>query len=244
MARPCAVVGIGQTRYKRARDELLTIAEEVCSNGATEEELQRQLDGLRWHRESPAHQTGRLMYYAASELLARRIGEKDRDGAAHAAVQAILLGVFVAVPVGVVAVMFGRELLQFMGASPAVLANASFTRTMLGASGVILLLFLINAVFRGAGVEDSLGLGGRGQRGARLRPAAGVGAQPSAGRLSRGQPRGVPRRAGEPRQELLREYAEAGVDRVMGLLQESAESDEPLATLAEDARAAGMTLPD
>jgi len=52
------------------------------------------------------------------------------------------------------------------------------------------------------------------------------------------------RRAGEPRQELLREYAEAGVDRVMGLLQESAESDEPLATLAEDARAAGMTLPD
>jgi len=52
------------------------------------------------------------------------------------------------------------------------------------------------------------------------------------------------RRTGESRQELLREYAEAGVDRVMGLLQESAGSDEPLATLAEDARAAGMALAD
>jgi F420-dependent oxidoreductase-like protein len=52
------------------------------------------------------------------------------------------------------------------------------------------------------------------------------------------------RRAGESRRELLREYAEAGVDRVMGLLQESARSDEPLAMLAQDARAAGMALAD
>src|SRR4029077_16685686 len=47
--------------------------------------------------------------------------------------------------------VFARPLLQFMGASSGVLANASFTRTMLGANGVILMLFLINAVFRGAG---------------------------------------------------------------------------------------------
>ena len=52
------------------------------------------------------------------------------------------------------------------------------------------------------------------------------------------------RRPGESRQELLREYAKAGVDRVMGLLQESAGSDEPLVTLAQDARAAGMALAD
>ena len=87
----------------------------------------------------------------ATAIVARRIGEKDRDGAARAAVQAILLGVFVAVPVGVFALIFARPLLQFMGASPGVLANVSFTRTMLGANGVILMLFLINAVFRGAG---------------------------------------------------------------------------------------------
>jgi F420-dependent oxidoreductase-like protein len=48
------------------------------------------------------------------------------------------------------------------------------------------------------------------------------------------------RHAGDARQTLLRDYADAGVDRVMGLLQESADSDEPLVALAEDVRAAGM----
>jgi len=52
------------------------------------------------------------------------------------------------------------------------------------------------------------------------------------------------RRPGEARQQLLREYAEGGVTRVMGLLQESADSDEPLAALAEDVRAAGLALED
>jgi len=52
------------------------------------------------------------------------------------------------------------------------------------------------------------------------------------------------RRPGESRQDLLREYADAGVDRVMGLLQDSVDSDEPLAGLADDAQAAGLVLVD
>jgi putative MATE family efflux protein len=87
----------------------------------------------------------------AMAIVARRIGEKDGDGAARAAVQAILLGVLVAVPVGVLGAVYAPALLRFMGAGPDIVANASFTTIMLGANGVIMLLFLINAVFRGAG---------------------------------------------------------------------------------------------
>jgi putative MATE family efflux protein len=87
----------------------------------------------------------------ATAIVARRIGERDPDGAARAAVQAILLGALIAVPVGMVGVAYAPALLRFMGAGPAVVANASFTTVMLGANGVIMMLFLINAVFRGAG---------------------------------------------------------------------------------------------
>jgi len=66
-------------------------------------------------------------------------------------VQAILLGVLVAVPVGAFGVAYAPALLRVMGASPPVVANAAFTTVMLGANGVIMMLFLINAVFRGAG---------------------------------------------------------------------------------------------
>jgi len=52
------------------------------------------------------------------------------------------------------------------------------------------------------------------------------------------------RRSGDRRRQLLREYADTGLNRVMGLLQESVDSDEPLAALAEDARAAGLMLAD
>jgi putative MATE family efflux protein len=87
----------------------------------------------------------------AMAIIARRIGERDRDGAARAAVQAILLGVSVAVPVGVLGAVYARPLLQLMDATPGVVANASYTTIVLGANGVIMMLFLINAVFRGAG---------------------------------------------------------------------------------------------
>src|SRR4029453_18234488 len=87
----------------------------------------------------------------AMAVVARRIGEKDADGAARAAVQAILLGLFVAVPVGLFGGLFARSLLEAMGASPNVAAGSSYATIVLGANGVIMMLFLINAVFRGAG---------------------------------------------------------------------------------------------
>jgi putative MATE family efflux protein len=87
----------------------------------------------------------------AMATVARRVGERDPDGAATAAVQAIVLGVMVAAPLGLAGFTFARPLLALMGASPDVLAHSSFTAIMLGCNGVIVMLFLINAVFRGAG---------------------------------------------------------------------------------------------
>jgi len=88
----------------------------------------------------------------AAATVARRIGEKNPDGAARAAVQSIGLGIAVAVPIGIAGALLAPRLLGLMGASPSVITNGSnFTRIMLGANVVILLLFLINAIFRGAG---------------------------------------------------------------------------------------------
>jgi len=87
----------------------------------------------------------------ATATVARRMGEKDPEGAAIAAVQAIALGLLVAVPVGIAGFWFARPILGLMGATPDVLAHSSFTAILFGFNGVILMLFLINAVFRGAG---------------------------------------------------------------------------------------------
>ena len=88
----------------------------------------------------------------AMALVARRIGERDTGGAARAAVQAIMLAVFVALVIGVVGGRYAAELLRLMGASPSVIAQGStFTRIMLGGNATVVLLFVINAIFRGAG---------------------------------------------------------------------------------------------
>jgi putative MATE family efflux protein len=100
-----------------------------------------------------------LIYTAAmglsigvTAMVARRIGEKNPEGAAEAAVQGIALGVGVAAAIGLVGVTLAPRLLAVMGASPAVQAmGANYARVMLGGNVVILLLFLINAIFRGAG---------------------------------------------------------------------------------------------
>lgn len=85
-------------------------------------------------------------------MVARRIGEKNPEGAAEAAVQGIALGVIVAAVIGVAGVLLAPTLLGLMGASPTVIATGqTYTRVMLGGNVVILLLFLINAMFRGAG---------------------------------------------------------------------------------------------
>ena len=89
---------------------------------------------------------------ATTATVARRIGEKDHNGASVAAVQSIILGVIASIPVGIVAIVFAPELLKLMGASDGVIAHgAGYARIILGGNVVIMQLFLINAVFRGAG---------------------------------------------------------------------------------------------
>jgi putative MATE family efflux protein len=89
---------------------------------------------------------------STTAMVARRIGEKDPEDAAVAGVQAIILGLVISVGVGVPAFIFAPELLKLMHASPEIVATGSgYARIALGGSGVVLLLFLNNAIFRGAG---------------------------------------------------------------------------------------------
>jgi len=89
---------------------------------------------------------------ATTALVARRIGEKNQRGAARTAVQAIVVGTVTAVVFGAFGAIFAPDLLALMGASPAtVAAGASYTRVLYGGMVTILLLFLNNAIFRGAG---------------------------------------------------------------------------------------------
>lgn len=88
----------------------------------------------------------------ATALVARRVGEKDPDGAAVAAVQAIWVGVFSSLLITIAGVFFYKDLLLLMGASPSVIAIGSgFTFWMLTGNISIMMLFLINGIFRGAG---------------------------------------------------------------------------------------------
>ena len=89
---------------------------------------------------------------AVTAIIARRIGEKRGEEAAVSAVQAILLAVGVSLPVTVVGIFWAQDLLRLMGADAwAVEQGYRYTQWMLGGNAVILLLFVINAVFRGAG---------------------------------------------------------------------------------------------
>ena len=88
----------------------------------------------------------------ATALVARRTGEGDPEGAARAAAQSILLGLGVAVAIGLLAAPFALSLLRLMGASEDVVrTGGGFTTMMLAGNATVLLLFLQNAVFRGAG---------------------------------------------------------------------------------------------
>jgi putative MATE family efflux protein len=89
---------------------------------------------------------------STTAMVARRIGEKDPEDAAVAGVQAIILGLVVSIGLGVPALIFAPNLLRLMGASPEIVATGSgYARIALGGSGVVVLLFLNNAIFRGAG---------------------------------------------------------------------------------------------
>jgi Na+-driven multidrug efflux pump len=89
---------------------------------------------------------------ATTAFVARRIGEKDPAGAAVAAVQAIAVGLLLSIVVSAAGILYAPNLLALMGAAPSVIKiGATYTRILLGGSATIFLLFLINAIFRGAG---------------------------------------------------------------------------------------------
>lgn len=88
----------------------------------------------------------------ATAMVARRVGEKDIKAAEVAAVQALFVGISIAIVISTVGFFYATDLLRLMGASEAVMATGSgYTKWMLSGNVTIMLLFLINAVFRGAG---------------------------------------------------------------------------------------------
>lgn len=85
-------------------------------------------------------------------MVARRIGEKNRADAAVTAVQAIIVGVLAGIPFAIAGIFYSKELLGLMGADAwAIEHGYRYTRWMLGGNVVIMLLFINNAIFRGAG---------------------------------------------------------------------------------------------
>jgi putative MATE family efflux protein len=89
---------------------------------------------------------------AATAIVARRIGEKDKEGASQAAVQVILLGIAVSILISIIGILFPKEILGLMGGEPDLIEEGyGYTQVLLGGNVTIMLLFLINAVFRGAG---------------------------------------------------------------------------------------------
>lgn len=89
---------------------------------------------------------------AATAIIARRIGEKDPDAASHAAMQSLIVAVICTVFLSAFGIIYAADILRLMGASPDVIRDGTiFTQIMLGGSVVIILLFLISGIFRGAG---------------------------------------------------------------------------------------------
>jgi putative MATE family efflux protein len=89
---------------------------------------------------------------STTAMVARRIGEKDPEDAAISAVQAIWLGLLISLAIGIPSGIYAPDLLRAMGASPEIVASGSgYARIALGGCGAIIMLFLNNAIFRGAG---------------------------------------------------------------------------------------------
>ena len=89
---------------------------------------------------------------AATALIARRIGEKNKKAGGDAAMQAIWLMLIISVILGVIGILFAPDLLRLMNAEEAVIASgAGYTRILIGGNVVVMMLFLINGIFRGGG---------------------------------------------------------------------------------------------
>ncbi|MGB7068715.1 MAG: MATE family efflux transporter [Pyrinomonadaceae bacterium] len=88
----------------------------------------------------------------ATATVSRRIGEKDEQGAAKTAAHVIYLGVAITLAISVLGIIFAPKILTLLGAEPDVIVEGTlFMRIMLGANGVVVFIFLLNAIFRGAG---------------------------------------------------------------------------------------------
>ncbi|MDP2053943.1 MAG: MATE family efflux transporter, partial [Acidobacteriota bacterium] len=88
----------------------------------------------------------------ATAVVARRMGEKDDDGAAQAAAQAIALGLLISIAVGVFGYLNAERLLRVMGATPSMIESSlGYAQVMFAGNATVTLLFLNNAIFRGAG---------------------------------------------------------------------------------------------
>ena len=89
---------------------------------------------------------------AVTAIVARRIGEKDKENAGITATQSILLGIIVSIPFAIAGIFFSKDLLALMGGDFWTLQHGyNYTQWMLGGNAVIMLLFVINAIFRGSG---------------------------------------------------------------------------------------------
>src|SRR5207244_9927209 len=89
---------------------------------------------------------------STTAMVARRIGEKDKDGASGAAVQSVAIGLMLSCLMGVPCLFYAPLLLRLMGASPEIVAvGGNYARIALGGCGAVLMLFLYNAFFFGAG---------------------------------------------------------------------------------------------
>jgi putative MATE family efflux protein len=88
----------------------------------------------------------------ATATVSRRIGEKDEAGAAKTAAHVIYLGIFISLVMSLIGIIFAPYILKLLGASADVMAEGTtFMRIMTGGNAVVLFIFLLNAVFRGAG---------------------------------------------------------------------------------------------
>lgn len=89
---------------------------------------------------------------AVTAIIARRIGEKNKEDAGTAAIQSVFLAVLCSIPFAIAGIFFAKELLTLMGADAWSIEHGyRYTQWMLGGNAVIVLLFVINAIFRGAG---------------------------------------------------------------------------------------------
>lgn len=89
---------------------------------------------------------------AATAMVARRVGEKNPDAASKAGMQAMLIAIALTLAISIAGFIYAAELLQWMGAEPETIASGiNYTRIVMAGSIVIMLLFLLNGIFRGAG---------------------------------------------------------------------------------------------